>query len=111
MLPGYPVSCIVGAVQILRPLLKHRGRLPEPPHPTTEARLDRKVASEVGVRTFARVALREGEDGPVAEPTRVGGASVLSSVARADGWVVVPEAREGVPAGETVAVENWEYDG
>jgi molybdopterin molybdotransferase len=111
MLPGYPVSCIVGAVQILRPLLKHRGRLPEPPHPTTEARLDRKVASEVGVRTFARVALRESEDGPVAEPTRVGGASVLSSVARADGWVVIPEDREGVPAGETVAVENWEYDG
>jgi len=111
MLPGYPVSCIVGAVQILRPLLKHRGRLPEPAHPTTAATLERKVPSEVGVRTFARVALEQGEDGPLAVPTRVGGAGVLSSVAEADGWVVVPEDREGVPAGETVAVEEWEYDG
>jgi molybdopterin molybdotransferase len=29
-------------------------------------------------------------------------------VALADGWVVVPEGREGFPEGETVAVEDWE---
>jgi molybdopterin molybdotransferase len=33
---------------------------------------------------------------------------VLSSVALADGWVVVPEDSEGIVEGATVAVENWE---
>jgi len=110
MLPGYPVSCIVGAVQLLRPMLTYLGGMPERAHPTTRARLTRKLPGEVGVRTFARVKLDE-EDGDVlADPTRIGGAGVLSSVAEADGWVVVPESSEGVPAGETVAVQNWEYN-
>ncbi|MFC5972436.1 gephyrin-like molybdotransferase Glp [Halomarina salina] len=128
MLPGYPVACIVNAVQFLRPLLKHVGHLPDAPHPTREARLDRKIRSEVGVRTFVRVRLSETTDGeaasedeeasdgdddtadlPTATPTRAGGAGVLSSVALSDGWVVVPESREGVPAGETVTVADWEF--
>jgi molybdopterin molybdotransferase len=122
MLPGYPVACIVNAVQFLRPILKQVGNLPVPPHPTTEARLARKITSEPGTRTFARVRLTDGAatddegdsgadatDDPVAEPTRASGAGVLSSVALADGWVVVPEGREGIDAGETVTVEDWEW--
>ncbi|MFB6165945.1 MAG: gephyrin-like molybdotransferase Glp [Haloarculaceae archaeon] len=120
MLPGYPVACIVNAVQFLRPALKWAGHLPLRAHPTTEAVLDRKIPSEPGVRTFARVRLdRTPSDGvddgngsaepPVAEPTRAGGSGVLSSVALADGWVVVPDGREGLAAGETVAVQDWEW--
>ncbi|MFB6183740.1 MAG: gephyrin-like molybdotransferase Glp [Haloarculaceae archaeon] len=131
MLPGYPVACIVNAVQFLRPLVKYLGHVPETGHPTTTARLDGKIRSEPGMRTFARVALERearsaseasGEtasDGEatraskasgdaVARPTRTSGAGVLSSVALADGWVVVPEDREGIPDGETVTVEEWE---
>ena len=117
-LPGYPVACIVNAVQFLRPVLRWlEGATPEP-HPTTQAKLDRKIASEPGTRTFARVQLdpREAEDGDGdgpeyrAIPTRASGAGVLSSVALADGWVVVDDDREGIPAGETVAVERWELN-
>jgi molybdopterin molybdotransferase len=68
------------------------------------------------VRTFARVRVQaetddEGDGGAdrTAEPVRAGGAGVLSSVALADGWLVVPEQREGIPAGERVAVESWEW--
>jgi molybdopterin molybdotransferase len=107
-LPGYPVAAIVTAVQLLRPTLKRVGRLPLHPLPTSEARLDGKIASEPGRRTFARVELCESEEGRVATPVRTSGAGVLSSVALADGWVVVAEPREGIPAGETVAVEHWE---
>jgi len=109
MLPGYPVACIVNAVQFLRPVLKTIGNMPVPDHPTVEARLERKLSSEPGTRTFARVKLSETADGYAAEPTRASGSGVLSSVALADGWVVVPEGREGYDAGETVAVENWEW--
>ena len=124
MLPGYPVAAIVNAVQFLRPILKHVGHLPDDPPPTTRARLARKIPSEPGVRTFARVAVdddgeadpdaaRDGADDaaalPTATPTRASGSGVLSSVALADGWVAVPEGREGHDAGEVVAVERWEW--
>ena len=110
MLPGYPVACIVNAVQFLRPVMKWVGSYPVPDHPTVEARLSRKIASEPGVRTFARVSLEESEGGErIAVPTRASGSGVLSSVALADGWVVVPEGTEGYDEGATVNVEDWEY--
>jgi molybdopterin molybdotransferase len=122
MLPGYPVACIVNAVQFLRDAVKAVGEQPVEPLPTREAELTQKIASEPGTRTFARVRLTESDDGDdtesddgddggtelAAEPTRASGSGVLSSVALADGWVVVPESREGIDAGETVAVEIWE---
>ncbi|MGQ4557467.1 molybdopterin-binding protein [Halobellus sp. GM3] len=127
MLPGYPVAAIVNAVQFLRPLVKRVGHLPDDPPPTVEAELSRKIPSEPGVRTFARVRVADGERGsgdgdasdaatsddspalPTATPTRASGSGILSSVALADGWVVVPEGREGFDAGETVDVERWEW--
>ncbi|MFH5800142.1 gephyrin-like molybdotransferase Glp [Haladaptatus sp. CMAA 1911] len=109
MLPGYPVACIVNAMQFLRPALKWVGNLPLEDLPTKSARLGRKIRSEPGIRSFVRVTLdRTGAD-LVATPTRASGAGVLSSVALADGWVEVPEEREGIPEGETVAVANWEW--
>jgi molybdopterin molybdotransferase len=131
MLPGYPVACLVTAVQFLRPALKQCGHLPPADHPETTAVLDRKLPSEVGVRTFARVRLAEsgavtddGDDSPgepapadaadasslpVAEPVHTSGAGVMSSVSDADGWVVVPESSEGIPAGDRVTVQDWEW--
>ena len=38
----------------------------------------------------------------------IGGASILSSTTRADGFVLVPTDLEGYPAGATVTV--WLYD-
>jgi molybdopterin molybdotransferase len=110
MLPGYPVAAIVNAVQFLRPLIKHLGRMPRNPIPTREATLARKIRSEPGVRTFVRVKLEESDDEFEATPTRASGSGILSSVALADGWVVVEESREGVPEGETVTVQDWEYN-
>ena len=115
-LPGYPVACLVNAVQFLRPVVAWlQGTAPEP-HPTARARLERKIASEPGTRTFARVRLEERADADLEEgepryaaiPTRASGSGVLSSVALADGWVVVDDDREGIPEGETVVVQDWE---
>ena len=132
-LPGYPVACIVNAAQFLRPVQKRVGGTAAEPFPVRRARLDRKIPSEPGTRTFARVKLdpadadsdesgastenasssNGGPDGNadppfVATPTRASGSGVLSSVALAAGWVVVPEPREGLDAGELVDVELWE---
>jgi molybdopterin molybdotransferase len=119
MLPGNPVACIITAQQFLRPALKQAGHMSVEPVPTQSATLDRKLPSEPGTRTFARVKTSAGdgdsetdagddENRLTATPIRTGGAGILSSVALADGWVVIPEEREGYSAGETVAVEHWE---
>lgn len=109
LLPGYPVACIINAMQFLRPALKWAGHLPVEDLPTKSARLERKIRSEPGIRSFVRVTLNLTGDELVATPTRASGAGVLSSVALADGWVEVPEEREGIPEGETVSVANWEW--
>lgn len=109
MLPGYPVACIINAVQFLRPALKWAGGLPLDAFPTVDARLERKIHSDVGDRTFVRVRLSEDDGERVATPTRASGSGVLSSVALADGWVEVPESSEGIAKGATVAVQNWEW--
>ncbi len=108
LLPGYPVACIVNAVQFLRPAVKWAGDMPLSEPPARTARLDRKIPSEPGVRTFARVRVEKRDGDRVAVPIRASGAGVLSSVALSDGWVTVPEPAEGLAEGETVAVEDWE---
>jgi molybdopterin molybdotransferase len=113
MLPGYPVSCLVNAVQFLRPAVAWLAGSEPPRLPAAQARLSAKLRSAPGERTFARVRLDERADEDAdppltAEPVRVGGAGVMSSVAFADGWVVIPESLEGIPAGEVVTVQQWE---
>lgn len=111
MLPGYPVSCLVTAVQFLRPALAWLSGATPTPHPTVTGHLSEKLRSDPGQRTFARVRLDSNadDDSPTVEPVRTGGAGVLSSVTAADGWVEIPDAREGIPAGELVSVQQWEH--
>ena len=108
MLPGYPVSCLINAVQFLRPALAWLAGTEPEPFPTVTARLEEKIYSEPGMRSFARVQLEERDGERVATAVRASGAGVLSSVALSDGWVVVPENSEGIDGGETVAVQCWE---
>ncbi len=110
MLPGYPVSCLLTAVQFLRPALKTVGHLPIEPLMSRQATLSRKLPSEPGTRTFVRVETTADDDRLLASPLRAKGAGILSSVALADGWVVVPEDREGYADGEQVTVEYWEAE-
>ncbi|MFW5903806.1 MAG: gephyrin-like molybdotransferase Glp [Halolamina sp.] len=109
MLPGFPVACIVNAVQFLRPAIKWAGDLGLTDPPTFPARLDRKIPSEPGVRTFARVSLESKDGERVAVPTRASGSGILSSVALADGWIEISEGVEGLPADDIVAVQDWEW--
>ena len=111
LLPGYPVSSLVNAVQFLRPAIAWLAGGQPPELPALQATLTEKLPSSPGERTFARVHFEDrgkGEPPLAATPLRAGGAGVMSSVAFADGWVVVPESLEGIPEGEVVSVEQWE---
>jgi molybdopterin molybdotransferase len=104
LLPGNPVSCLCGydffAGRAVRAL---GGRVKEWPYRAVHATLERKISSQIGRLDYARVRIVDGR----VEPLAIGGASVLSSTTRADGFVVVPADSEGHAAGEDVTV--WLY--
>lgn len=101
LLPGNPVSCLCaydffagGAIRAMG------GRSRDWPYRRIQARLSRKIASVVGRVDYARVSIQ----GTNAEPLAIGGASALSSVTRADGFVIIPSNSEGHPEGAEVEV-------
>ncbi|MFB3764858.1 MAG: molybdopterin molybdotransferase MoeA [Methanotrichaceae archaeon] len=102
-LPGYPVAALSALYLFIRPALKRLARLNDL-QPKICARLSRKIASKVGYLSIVRVALVDNEAVPIMST----GAGILSSVAKADGFVTVPEEREGIEAGETVEVMLFE---
>lgn len=106
LLPGNPVSCLCAydffAGRAIRAM---GGRSKDWPYRLRRGVLSSKLVSVVGRADYARVRF----DGRQVQPLAIGGASVLSSTTRADGFVVVPQDSEGYPAGEEVDV--WMYDG
>jgi molybdopterin molybdotransferase len=64
--------------------------------------LKRKVTSTIGLTELVPVSCAGG----VAEPLASGYLS-LQSLARSDGWIVVPAESEGFAAGTPVAVRSW----
>lgn len=105
MLPGYPVSALVGFEAVIEPVLcKMMGR-GAPQRATVKARISRRVPTTPGIRHYLRVVLRASGNGLVAEPITITGSGLLSSVTRADGIVVIGEDLEGVEEGEEVEVE------
>lgn len=102
-LPGYPVAALASLYLLVRPAVKRLAHLRDDV-PRRDAKLSRKIPSRPGYITFARVSLRDG----TAEPVMISGAGILSSVARADGFVLVPEELEGLDEGENVEVHIFE---
>ena len=106
-LPGYPVAAVVDFRLFAAPAIwRLLGLRRRPLAPRVRARLVAPIPSSPGVRHFARVRLTLSEDGGLlAEPVRVSGSGILSSLVRADGFVEVPEDVEGYPEDSEVWVE------
>lgn len=105
-LPGHPVSAQVSYGLFITPLLRQLQGLPPEPafRPTVQARMTKNVASAPGRTDCVRVRLIREGDGMLAEPVH-GKSSLISTLVRADGLVIIPSAKEGVLAGELVEVE------
>jgi molybdopterin molybdotransferase len=101
LLPGNPVSCLCAYDFFAGPAIRSLGgRSRDWPYRRTTAPLSRKLVSVVGRVDYARVKLH----GTSVEPVSISGAAVLSSVTRADGFVIVPMDSEGYPEGADVEV-------
>jgi molybdopterin molybdotransferase len=99
-LPGYPAACAIDSMVFVDPAVKKLGNMPAAKYRVERAALTRKIASEIGFRTYTRVILENGK----ATPLRTKGAGILSSISQADGYVIISEDVEGHEAGEIVEV-------
>lgn len=101
LLPGNPVSCLCAydffagrAIRVLG------GRRRDWPYRSVRLPLERKIVSTVGRVDYVRVSVVDQR----VEPLSIGGASILSSTTRADGFVIVEADSEGSPPGDCVEV-------
>lgn len=101
--PGYPVSAIVIAREILRPALEKFIGCVSPSYPTVRAVVPKKIPSHLGLEEFIRVTLGRLGDKLVAVPL-ARGAGVITTMVRADGLVRIPSLVEGLNAGEEIDV-------
>jgi molybdopterin molybdotransferase len=105
MLPGNPVSCLCGYDFVAGPAIRRlAGRSLRWPYQVKTMPLARKLPSALGRLDYARVRICDGK----LEPLSSSGASILSSVSRADGFVIVPAGLEGYPAGALVEVQCYD---
>ena len=103
VLSGNPVAATVGFEVFTRPTLLRLLGVNEV-RPAIEAKLTRSVAGALGRRAFLRVRVFERAGRFFAEPVRVTGSGVLTTMTKANGYVIIPENREGVAEGESVIV-------
>jgi molybdopterin molybdotransferase len=108
LLPGNPVSCLVAYDFFAGPVIRVMGGRSEAwPYRCVTLPLRRRLVSQIGRTDYARVTI----SGGAVEPVAISGASVLSSVTRASGFVVVPSGLEGYGEGTDVDVHLYEPEG
>ncbi len=104
-LPGHPASALVVFELLVAPLIRFGGYPREPfwEFPV-RARLTRNLRSAAGREDYVRVklALRNGE--LYADPV-LGKSGLIATLVKADGLAKIPAGKEGVEAGEWVAVK------
>lgn len=127
-MPGYPVAGMVALYYFARQALHKLAHIPDEPERVVRAVLSDKIPGRTGFKTFARVKLepltrylqtpyletqfepsylKKGSYGGAvlkAVPVATSGAGILSSISKADGFVIIPENVEGISKGEEVDV-------
>lgn len=103
-LPGYPVSALLTFDLFAKPVIYAMLGQAPPERERILASLARKVHSTAGVDEFVRVTAGRVGGRMVAAPL-ARGAGLLTSLVRADGWIIIPRSSEGLEAGSQVEVE------
>jgi molybdopterin molybdotransferase len=103
-LPGNPVSAVVTFEILVKPALRKMLGRRTLFTPVVTARLAERVASKTGLTQFMRVSLREEDGRFIAKLTGPQGSAMISSLAQADGLMVVPEDVDELVAGADVKV-------
>lgn len=98
-MPGYPTSCLSNAYVFLTPALRKLAGLPPAEPRTVRARMGSRIVSSSGREQFLTVRL----DGGVAYPIFKKSGDI-TSMANADGYVILPVNLDVIEKGEEVTV-------
>ena len=99
------MAAITGFEVFARPLIcKMLGLKREESRPIVKAIMTRKVTTALGRKTFVRVRVLKKNEDFMAEPVSARGSGAISTMTRGNGFVMVPENREGLVEGEHVDV-------
>jgi molybdenum cofactor synthesis domain-containing protein len=101
-MPGYPTACLSNAYVLLSPVVRRMARLPERLPETEDARMASRVVSTTGRAQFLTVRLR---DGVAFSAFKESGA--ITSMAFADGYVLIPSDVDLIEKGEAVTVHRF----
>lgn len=108
-LPGNPVAAAVAFEQFARPAIRKMLGHWDPTIPTLLARLADRVENGGGRRHFVRVRVEATADGHVAHLAGAQGAGILTSLARANGLLVIPEEVSVAESGSMLPVQMLDW--
>jgi len=111
ILSGNPVAAMIGFEVFTRPVLLKLLGVESEPRPVVKAKITRRVAAALGRRVFLRVHVLEEDDELLADPVRIKGSGILTTMTRANGYVIIPESREGLEKNELVTVHLFDKVG
>jgi putative molybdopterin biosynthesis protein len=104
--PGHPTSALLMFHILARPVIqKMSGRLLQDAQ-TVKAKASNRMFAAKGRRTFIMVKLIRDDDGKyIAKPIETGASGAITTLAKADGFVEIPENQQFVDAEEEVTVK------
>jgi len=108
ILSGNPVAAVIGFEVFGRPLICKLLGMPQTEHrPMVKAVLMRRITSVLGRKTYVRVRVTLKNGDLFAEPISAKGSGSISTMTQSNGYLIVPENREGISESETVFVQMF----
>ncbi len=108
VLSGNPVAAFFGFEVFARPLILRILGIENESRPIVVARLTRRTSTVLGRKTFVRVRVFKQNGEFYAEPISARGSGIISTLTRANGYIIVPENRDGLEDDETVPVHLFD---
>ena len=105
--PGHPASNMMVFQVFIKPVLHRIGGRPlKPSSPLAEATLTRNVPSAPGREDYIRVRLEKRDGKLLAHPV-LGSSGMISTMVKADGFIIIGFDEEGVAEGKQVPVYSF----
>jgi putative molybdopterin biosynthesis protein len=104
-LPGHPTSALLMFHLLVRPVIWLLSGRPEREATTVKAKAGTRTFSAKGRRTFVMVNLKRDKSNQlIAEPVVTGASGAITTLAKADGFVEIPENQQFIDTGEEITV-------
>jgi molybdopterin molybdotransferase len=98
-MPGHPTSCLSNAYIFIVPAIRKMARLPPDTERVVKARMSKRIVSSSGRKQFLTVRLENGIAYPVFKHS-----GAITSMAQADGYIMLPVNLDVIEEGEEVEV-------